>query len=76
MAGRLRAVTALLAAAIVVAVTVLAGCTEARPDVVRTLGPVGAAYWNRARLLGALPLGGAGDDVPPTDPVKKALNAN
>jgi V8-like Glu-specific endopeptidase len=58
LAGRLRAVTALLATAIVVAVTVLAGCTEARPDVVRTLGPVGAAYWNRARLLGALPLGG------------------
>ncbi len=58
LAGRLRAVTALLATAIVVAVTVLAGCTEGRPDVVRTLGPVGAAYWNRAHLLGALPLGG------------------
>ena len=65
MEGRLRAVTALLATAIVVAVTVLAGCTEARPDVVRTLGPVGAAYWNRARLLGALPLDG-GDRATPT----------
>jgi hypothetical protein len=62
--GRLRAVTALLATAIVVAVTVLAGCTEARPDVVRTLGPVGAAYWNRVRLLGALPLDG-GDRATP-----------
>jgi V8-like Glu-specific endopeptidase len=52
--SRLRAIIALLATALV-AVGTLAGCSVARPDVVRSPGPVGAAYWTRARLLGALP---------------------
>jgi V8-like Glu-specific endopeptidase len=62
--GRLRAVTALLATAIAMAAMVLAGCSAARPDVVRSPGPVGAAYWTRARLLGAVPLGSNGRLTP------------
>jgi len=52
--SRLRAIIVLLATALA-AVATLAGCSVARPDVVRSPGPVGAAYWTRARLLGALP---------------------
>ena len=55
--SRLRAITALLATAFA-AGAALAGCSVARPDVVRSPGPVGAAYWTRSRLLGALPLYG------------------
>jgi V8-like Glu-specific endopeptidase len=62
--SRLRAITALLATAAALAVTALAGCGVARPDVVKSPGPVGAAYWTRARLLGALPVYGNSRSAP------------
>jgi V8-like Glu-specific endopeptidase len=62
--SRLRAITALLVTAGVTAVATLAGCGVARPDVVRSPGPVGAAYWTRSRLLGALPQYGTGRVAP------------
>jgi V8-like Glu-specific endopeptidase len=56
LGSKLRAAATLVATAAVVTVTALAaGCTAAGPAVTRTPGPVGAAYWTRSRLLGALP---------------------
>src|ERR1700761_7458471 len=62
--SRLRAISALLVTAGVLAVTALAGCSVARPDVVKSPGPVGAAYWTRSRLLGALPQYGNSRSAP------------